>query len=646
MKSDLTFRVTEDGKNMIFPFDGEGPVLAKHSDFWRMHLDDGEFREITVHSGEQRGKVCEKEGETIITYSEIQAENGKTYDISLNVHIVRKEEGIEYYAEIENHDTVRVNELQLPYLEFERFTCEPEDEVLLLPLGLGAKYKNPREYIQNQHTEYMRADNKGVYKTFAYPAPLSMCWLGIQSGDSFFYLSRQDEKLRICSLVVGTPPRSTEQHLILTVSHYPMAGQGESITTPPTLAAFYKGDFTEAAQQYRAWADSAWHQPAEKPDWIKHMTGWHRVILKHQYGEILFRYDDLPKLYRENAKYGIHTLMVFGWWKGRFDNGYPKYEADPALGGEEGLKKAIEEVHGLGGRVMLYSNGKLIDVKSDFYQETGRNICQMDIDGNEYREHYQFANCGTVLSEFGYKSFVTGCQATDEWQEKLLDTAKIKLSFQPDSIFFDQIGGCLTRLCFDEHHKHGKRPDEEAVYRLSNIEAIKKLLKGDQAIGTEHVTDVFSTRFHYIHGCNTGCWPSEEACPELFRSVFPELIVSDRFMHDEKDFRRRLNHAFVYGLIFDISVYRGRGRFSDIPHAAAYLKEIIALKEQYRRFFYDGKFVYRTKPVLPEQVKGAEYVFGQERMFALWNDSNETMKFDFLGEQITMSAQSVTCICK
>ena len=107
-----------------------------------------------------------------------------------------------------------------------------------------------------------------------------------------------------------------------------------------------------------------------------------------------------------------------------------------------------------------------------------------------------------------------------------------------------------------------------------------------------------------------------------------------------------MNHAFVYGLIFDVAVYRGRGTTSDIPHAAEYLKKIIALKEQYRRFFYDGKFVCRTKPVLPEQVKGAEYEAGQERMFALWNDSDETMKFDFLGEQITMPAQSVTCICK
>ena len=100
------------------------------------------------------------------------------------------------------------------------------------------------------------------------------------------------------------------------------------------------------------------------------MTGWQRVILKHQFGEIYFKYSDLPKLYKSGLSYGINTLMVFGWWKGRFDNGYPVYEPDPLLGGEDGLRAAIDEIHRLGGKVHLYTNGALIDVATDYYKTT------------------------------------------------------------------------------------------------------------------------------------------------------------------------------------------------------------------------------------------------------------------------------------
>ena len=163
--------------------------------------------------------------------------------------------------------------------------------------------------------------------------------------------------------------------------------------------------------------------------------------------EIFFRYEDLPKLYLDGKKAGLDTLLVFGWWKGRFDNNYPHYEADEALGGAEGLKAAIAEVQRLGGRVLLYSNGKLIDVKTEFYREHGHDCCQIDIDGNEYREHYQFSNNGTVLRKFGYKTFVTGCMATPEWHDRLLDTTRVKLAFHPDSVFYDRSAaarGCAS----------------------------------------------------------------------------------------------------------------------------------------------------------------------------------------------------------
>lgn len=54
-------------------------------------------------------------------------------------------------------------------------------------------------------------------------------------------------------------------------------------------------------------------------------------------------------------------------------------------------------------------------------------------------------------------------------------------------------------------------------------------MASEQAMGTEHLTDVFSAQFDFIHGCSVGSFYAPQAYPQMFRSLFPELIVSDAF---------------------------------------------------------------------------------------------------------------------
>ena len=182
-------------------------------------------------------------------------------------------------------------------------------------------------------------------------------------------MASHDEKMKICSLTAGTSPRHIdESRLFLTVSHYPAVRKGECVESGKTIFAVLDGDWRCGSALYRKFADSTFNKPNNTPDWVKNMTGWQRIILKHQFGEVFFKYSDLPQVYKDGVANGINTLMVFGWWKGRFDNGYPEYECDPELGGEEELKAAIDEIHRLGGKVHLYTNGSPIDIKTDFYK--------------------------------------------------------------------------------------------------------------------------------------------------------------------------------------------------------------------------------------------------------------------------------------
>lgn len=478
----LQFDFCKEG-GLTFSSEGFSPLMNKNGDFWRMHLDNGEYREIDVCSSRQTPAGIKKEkGKITISYHGVVAENGAFYNIKLTVYIKNTDGALCFSADIENQDEVRVNELQLPFIDFEKISSETENEILYVPDGLGARYKNPRKYIEKYcHTEYMSADYKNIWYTAAYPhcmgakGAMSMPWLGVQSGNHFVYLGKHDNLFRITGFCAGTGPRNTKSRLILTVNQYPAVKKGEKLHCGDCSLAVFDGDWRDGSDFYRQWSQNTWYREEPCPQWIKNMTGWQRIILKHQYGEIFFKYPDLPKIYQNGRKYGINTLLVFGWWKGCFDNHYPEYEADPALGGADELKKSIEEIHKQGGRVILYTNGNLIDVKTNYYKETGHKICSRDIDGNEYREHYKFGNNGTLLRAFGYKSFVTGCHGTKQWQERLVESGKLKLSFNPDSIFYDQLC-CCNKLCFDESHLHKNRIDEEPHYRGENIDATLFLL--------------------------------------------------------------------------------------------------------------------------------------------------------------------------
>ena len=568
--------------------EGFAPVFAENTDFWRIHLDNGENRELTVFSTEQEPPVVHQNGDdTVYTYASLKAEDGTMYDVTYELTIRRGNGGLTFLSKVENRDAVRVNEIQAPFLAFDRLNSQPEEEELYIPNSLGERIPNPRKWVADTcHTEYMAADYQNIWYTATYPAPMTMAWMGVQSGDRFLYLARKDDHFRICCFCVGTSPRNTRSQLVLTISQYPMAVQGETIETAPVFAAVYDG-WRAAARDYRAWADT-WYYPAPKPEWVQNMTGWQRIIMKHQYGEIFFKYEDLPQLYKDGAEVGLDTLLVFGWWKGRFDNGYPHYEADEALGGAEALCRAIAEVQALGGRVLLYSNVKLIDTKSNFYLEQGHDCCQLDIDGNEYMDHYKFSNNGTVLRSFGYKSFVTGCMATPQWRTRLQETTRVKQQYHPDSLFYDQIGGCLTRLCFNTNHEHGGRADEEVRYRLRNIEDLRQMLEPGQALGSEHTVDVFAQKFDYLHGCCGGCWVTKYSYPALFLTTFPDTILTNRLMHDERtNMRQHYNNAFIWGLRFDASVYRCRKvSIKAMPEMSRHLRHLLQLKDRYRRYFY------------------------------------------------------------
>lgn len=627
MKKVAKFDLSDSPKLLIDGFDCK---LKSGSDFWRMHLDyckSGLNNDLGVYSHQQKEPKVVKNGDEItITYSSITAEDMSEHDITLELKIIHKNGALHFSSKMANNSSVRINELQYPFFEFTQLNGELDSDELILPLGMGIKIPNPHKMVAAKHTEYMAADYKNVWSATPYPGPLSMPWMGIQSKDKYLYMGYQGESWRMLSFVQGIEPRTEkEKYLIYTISSYPAVRPSETVTYDGYVLAAFDTDWREGVDFYREYADKTWNKDLGKHG-AKEITGWQRLILKHQYGEIFHTYNELPKLYKEGLKYGINMLLLFAWWKEGMDNGYPNYEPDPALGGAEELKKAITEINSLGGTVILYANGHLIDVSTDYYKNEGIKYTMKDIELNEYREFYKFSNNGTLLKT-GHKTFATGCHGTSEWRDKIIEIENKHLELKSNGTFFDQLGICFN-FCFDDTHEHRNRIDLDPEYRLKTIRLMKQNLKEDELLGTEWAIDRFVPYMDFIHGCGFGQFFTEDAYPYIFKYAFPDLIISNRMLHDEKDgWQRHLNYAFIFGLIFDISIYRGRAdSFEQMPAYASFVKELIDLRQKYIDFFTEGSFDIPSIS-LPDGVKGAEYSFGGKKIVAVWNDTDDTVLF-------------------
>lgn len=644
----LVFKVNSDASKVSWYANGLPTGSPDNCDFWRIHLDDDMQKDLTVHSREQKGIVSGEDNDIVITYNSLIAEDKKEYQIVLKIYMKTVGDVMECYAEVENHDDIRVNEVQCPFVELNCVAdAERSNDILYYPLGVGRRVSDPWKYVSEKcHTEYMASDYENVWQTWTYPFKLSMAWLGIQSGENLLYIARYDEEFRTCSFSIGAAPRHKPATLIPAISHYPVALKGEKIVCGKGVISLLNGTWKTGADLYRKWADG-WYNPPKPVEWVKNMTGWQRVILKHQFGKVFFKYKDLLQVYLNGKKYGLDTLLVFGWWKGRFDNAYPTYEPDEELGGAEELKNVISQIQQLGGRVILYNNGVLIDVKTDFYKKEGYQYTKKNIDGEEYREYYQFSNNGMMLRTFGYKVFSSACHGAEGWKNKLIENSKIKLEFNPDSLFFDQLGGHLPRFCFDETHKHKNRCDMDVVYKKENVRAIREILPEGKCIGTENVVDVLAPYFDYSHGCESA-WFDEFSFPSMYRYTFPETVITNRLIHDDKTFyQHHLAYAFVNGLRFDVSVYRGREvDITALPNYAEYLSYLLTIKQNYCEFFYEGVFIGDDVTIKKPLHITANLFRNKEgkELLVLWNGGHHTETVEAYSVSYTLTANEFRLI--
>jgi hypothetical protein len=208
----------------------------------------------------------------------------------------------------------------------------------------------------------------------------------------------------------------------------------------PTVARPFRGDWFDAAQLYRAWAENSadwwpretrWSRP-DTPQWMREVCVW--ACTGGASGECVQKVKDFA------AFMGVPTAFHwYSWHQIPFDVEYPHYFPT-----RPGMAEGVRELQAAGVRVMPYINGRLWDTALQDFKDSAIAAATKDADGKPYIEEY---GSGAKLAPM--------CPTQRLWQEKVQEIVlRLVTEVGVDGVYIDQIGAAAPRLCMDKSHGH------------------------------------------------------------------------------------------------------------------------------------------------------------------------------------------------
>lgn len=567
---------------------------------WSLCLETNECQEIELVPATAPEIICSDNLECVLKFAQAFDHAGNSYDIP--VEITAKLDGNKLLLSISltnNEENCTVRECRFPIIKL-----SPEAENFAWRNSQRAGTVHPsickwKEAKLAATPGYQGLDELFKREILHYPGKMATTNSFIISGqDTGLYFGSHDTTFQTTLHVAqaNVADKSVEMMMV----KLPFLRSGKTFRCDNFILAPYLGSWHHGADIYREFLLKNIEMP-QTPEKLKFFTGWERIIMRTQYGENLFTYDNLPAVAQELKECGIDALFIFGWHSGGHDNDYPNYCVSESLGGFDKFKKAIAEVQKLGVQVNLYSNGQLIDKTSQFYRSgVGQNCSIHDIRGNEELQRWGFSGRGIYNSYFGGRSLARACPCAEPMTSKLMEFIDLAAELGADGVFFDQLGSG-DPICFNPHHGHEVPFTRIMAARRDMLKNLRNYAHSKGlTIGIEHASDITAGCVDYIHSMPGGAAVNGKIIDgikpfiptdfDYFHYIFPEAQISNREIRDDNDIERRVNRMLLFNLQCDVEIKRCRATIGTTPHYKKYLTEALQFKKRNRQYLEGGKF--------------------------------------------------------
>ncbi len=454
--------------------------------------------------------------------------DGDLLEVFLTIQLDSPHVGINFKLETIGPPTLPgIYQVYLPIIDdISRWALIPGAEELAVPEREGWLIKDA---INTLNSHWFGRD---------YPGTLSMQFLVLEEPEvGGFVLSARDSASRHKGITLHSGVHIDFHHY----SNNMVFNHGNNFTMDywMVLNGYQGMNWAAGASQYKDWARDQWyidkgpiHSRNDIPTWLKtidYVWKGSSYVTDHNTGNFVLEgetVDNMGLFPNHLTQKGLSSDFLLEWWgwgRDGFDRGYPEYY--PARDGNDKLVTGINAVHTASSKVMLYFNGRLVDITTETYAQ---NLPYM----TGWRD--------TVYTET-YTPYLTGAiadPASDWWQETVLNLSVTAVrDFQVDLLYLDQIS--VAPPMFDYRDVPSHPPGSGSWWQVAENQLLNRtrnaihVINPATGLASENVIETYLNTIDLFWSYHTsyqpGNWfPTGKSIP-LFSYVYhPYLLTSGR----------------------------------------------------------------------------------------------------------------------
>ena len=572
--------------------DSELIAFPQHSEGWRLSIPYDDDNSFVVFSKDQAvfPALFEEDGRIILTWDGIRVGRDEA---RLVVSLTLWLSGDELLAtmNIQNDSDLTVEHAWFPVIGGIGELASNSSDQLLVTDSWGGRNNQLRDLYHRDwtavdwtHAQFHRYwPYRNQHLEFLYPYPLIMQWMDYFVADRGIYFSSRDNEYFLTRFWIEQD--GAEKGFTIATIKSPFVRPSEHWESPASVFAYHTGDWHAGADKYRAWFES-WAVRRQVSEWIKRLRAWENIQTHMADIHIQYEYKDWPKLAAKIKSAGVDTIHIqSGVHREGLEGGYPFWNRySERMGGRAALVDAIAKTHEVGSKLITLTKENKVNAGLPEYESVFKKYETRYRDGSVARISYGIGALDTRVFFNGGMQLACMCLTSSEWRESQIHemVELVRLGFDGNQVDEWDSG---KYYCFSEEHGH-EHPGDIFKYQIELARHLRDetdLLNPEFCYAAE---EMFDATFQYfdVSYSRSFNYPGNK---EHFQYTFPHFI---RTMEIYENDYRRLNQAFAHARVFAFAINGYKGTLAHFPEFAAYVKELLHLKDELYGYFREGEF--------------------------------------------------------